>query len=49
MQNIYLSSKLYDKLSSNGFQVLTHKKVPANDAGIALGQVYCYLNKIELV
>ena len=49
MQNIFLSSKLYDKLSSNGFQVLTHKKVPANDAGIALGQVYCYLNKIELV
>lgn len=48
MQNIYLSSKLYDKLSSNGFQVLTHKKVPANDAGIALGQVYCYLNQIEL-
>lgn len=48
MQNIFLSSKVYNMLTSCGFTVLTHKKVPANDAGIALGQLYCYLNNIFL-
>ena len=48
MQNIFLSSKIYNMLTSCGFKVLTHKKVPANDAGIALGQLYCYLNNIFL-
>ena len=48
MQNIFLSSKIYNMLSEKGFKVLTHKKVPANDAGIALGQLYCYLNNITL-
>lgn len=48
MQNIFLSSKIYNMLTSCGFKVLTHKKVPANDAGIALGQLYCYLNNITL-
>ncbi len=48
MQNIFLSNKLYNMLTTNGFNVITHKKVPANDAGIALGQLYCYLNNIQL-
>ena len=48
MQNIFLSSKIYNMLTSCGFKVLTHKKVPANDAGIALVQLYCYLNNITL-
>ena len=48
MQNIFLSSKIYNMLTEKGFRVLTHKKVPANDAGIALGQLYCYLNNITL-
>ena len=48
MQNIFLSSKIYNMLFADGFTVLTHQKVPANDAGIALGQLYCYLNNITL-
>ena len=48
MQNIFLSSKIYNMLTKDGFIVLTHKKVPANDAGIALGQLYCCLNNIIL-
>jgi hydrogenase maturation protein HypF len=27
-------------LEKNGFQVYTNEQVPANDGGIALGQVY---------
>ena len=48
MQNIFLSSKIHNMLFADGFTVLTHKKVPANDGGIALGQIYCYLNNITL-
>ncbi len=48
MQNIFLSSKIYNMLKKDGFTVLTHKNVPANDAGIALGQLYCCLNNIIL-
>ncbi len=48
MQNIYLTNRLYNMLINDGFIVLTHKKVPANDGGIALGQLYCYLENIEL-
>ena len=48
MQNILLSSKIYNELSSKGMKVMIHKKVPANDAGIALGQVYYYLCDLEL-
>ena len=48
MQNIFLSNKIYNILSSKGLNVLTHKKVPSNDAGIALGQVYYYLNDLTL-
>ena len=48
MQNIFLSSKIYNLLVNNGFNILIHKKVPANDAGIALGQLYYYLCDLEL-
>lgn len=47
MQNITLLNKLMKVLEKNGFRVLTHKKVPSNDGGIALGQLYCYLNGIN--
>jgi len=38
-QNRYLLSGLSKKLKVMGFQVLTNHKVPANDGGIALGQL----------
>jgi hydrogenase maturation protein HypF len=37
-QNSILLSGLLKRLEQKGFKVLTHKKVPANDGGIALGQ-----------
>jgi hydrogenase maturation protein HypF len=37
-QNMFLLDRAYRLLSQNGFQVLVHHQVPANDGGIALGQ-----------
>ncbi len=37
-QNFFLFTRTLKKLRSNGFEVYYHKKVPANDGGISLGQ-----------
>jgi hydrogenase maturation protein HypF len=37
-QNVVLSTLLADRLAARGFTVLTHSRVPPNDAGISLGQ-----------
>jgi hydrogenase maturation protein HypF len=37
-QNMSLLIKTYQNLSNAGFQILTHKQIPANDGGISLGQ-----------
>ena len=37
--NAYLLEKSEKKLSSLGFNVISHSKVPSNDGGIALGQL----------
>jgi hydrogenase maturation protein HypF len=37
-QNIYLLGRAIDALERDGFEVLIHHLVPANDGGIALGQ-----------
>ena len=39
-QNKRLLERTTALLRSNGFQVLSHSKVPPNDGGIALGQIY---------
>jgi len=38
-QNAILLGKSETELLKNGFEVFTHQKVPANDGGIALGQL----------
>lgn len=38
-QNKYLLERVETKLTNQGFNVVSHKKVPTNDGGIALGQL----------
>jgi hydrogenase maturation protein HypF len=37
-QNVYLAQRLEAKLSDKGFEVFTHREVPAGDGGLSLGQ-----------
>ena len=37
-QNKLLTEQVYDLLTARGFQVFTHRLVPPNDGGLALGQ-----------
>ena len=38
-QNKYFFNTVYAKLNRRNFNILTHSEVPANDGGIALGQI----------
>ncbi len=38
--NLFLLKNLENKLLNDNFKVYTHRKVPANDGGIALGQLF---------
>jgi hydrogenase maturation protein HypF len=38
-QNVYLFELMVERLKRENFNVLTHRHVPANDGGLALGQV----------
>jgi hydrogenase maturation protein HypF len=37
-QNRYLLERTVSRLKGEGFEVLLHRRVPANDGGLALGQ-----------
>ncbi|MDQ3445160.1 MAG: hypothetical protein M3496_03145, partial [Pseudomonadota bacterium] len=37
-QNCVLLQQIVKRLASLGFRVLTHRRVPTNDGGLALGQ-----------
>jgi len=42
-QNALLTEKAANKLKSAGFNVYCHEKIPPNDGGLALGQLYATL------
>jgi len=44
-QNALLERLAYHRLSASGFTVYTHKQVPPNDGGIALGQIFIALRE----
>ncbi|MCX5717293.1 MAG: carbamoyltransferase HypF [Nitrospirae bacterium] len=46
-QNMYLLKNTIDRLRSIGMNVYTNEKVPANDAGISLGQAYIVRERIK--
>ncbi len=39
-QNDILLCGIYEKLTDSGFEVLIHKKIPCNDSGISVGQLF---------
>ncbi len=46
-QNRYLSMGIEKRLTESGFEVFMHQKVPANDGGIALGQLVIASKRLE--
>ena len=48
-QNRYLSEGIMDLLLKNNFEVYSHSTVPANDGGLALGQLAVASKRRELL
>jgi hydrogenase maturation protein HypF len=47
-QNKYLTERVVTRLQEEQFQPYWHQRVPTNDGGIALGQVYAARNQLNL-
>lgn len=47
-QNRYLTERAIRRLSEEGFQTYRHQRVPPNDGGIALGQVFAVARQLSL-
>ena len=47
-QNRYLTERTVTRLRAEKFQPYWHQRVPPNDGGIALGQIYAARNKLSL-
>jgi len=45
-QNMFLMRRTVDLLRGDNFEILIHRKVPANDGGLALGQAAIAAHKI---
>ncbi len=45
-QNMFLMRRTVDLLRGDDFEILIHRKVPANDGGLALGQAAIAAHKI---
>ena len=41
-QNVYLTERCIDSLRREGYRPYWHQRVPPNDGGIALGQIYAF-------
>jgi len=39
-QNRYLTERTIDRLSAEGFRPYWHQRIPPNDGGISLGQIF---------
>lgn len=46
-QNKYLTERTIARLSETGFKPYWHQRVPTNDGGISLGQMFVALNRIK--
>jgi hydrogenase maturation protein HypF len=47
-QNRYILEKVENLLKNNGFNVFSHKSIPTNDGGIALGQLAIAAKRREM-
>ena len=47
-QNRYLTERIVTRLRAEKFQPYWHQRVPANDGGIALGQIFAARNNLNL-
>ncbi len=46
--NLYLSKHFEEQLLASGFEVFTHREVPAGDGGLSLGQALIAAAKLQI-